>query len=112
MTLEPPTPEKQMLSGVSKPRVEIHYCPKCRWLLRAAWMAQELLGTFESDLREVALVPAESGMYRVVVDGTVLFDRSVAGRFPDAAELKQLVRDRIDPARDLGHVDRSRTGAG
>jgi selenoprotein W-related protein len=27
-------------------------------------------------------------------------------RFPEAAELKQLVRDRIDPDRDLGHSDR------
>ena len=26
-----------------KPRVEIEYCTQCRWLLRAAWMAQELL---------------------------------------------------------------------
>lgn len=32
-----------------KPIVEIEYCTQCRWLLRAAWMAQELLVTFEED---------------------------------------------------------------
>lgn len=24
-----------------QPRIEIEYCIQCRWLLRAAWMAQE-----------------------------------------------------------------------
>lgn len=28
----------------------IEYCTGCRWLLRAAWMAQELLTTFEKEL--------------------------------------------------------------
>ena len=37
-----------------KHRAEIEYCTQCRWMLRAAWMAQELLSTFESDLAEVA----------------------------------------------------------
>ena len=93
-----------------KPRIEILYCPKCKWLLRAAWMAQELLSTFESDLGEVALVPAESGIYQIRLGPHLVFDRKTAGRFPDAAELKQLVRDRIAPGRDLGHVDRDRSG--
>ena len=36
------------------PRLEIEYCTQCRWMLRAAWMAQELLSTFEQELSEVA----------------------------------------------------------
>jgi len=95
-----------------KPRIEIRYCPKCKWLLRAAWMAQELLSTFEDDLGEVALVPAESGVYQIRLGQDVLFDRKTAGRFPEAAELKQLLRDQIAPGRDLGHVDRGRPGSG
>jgi selenoprotein W-related protein len=91
--------------AAAKPRIEIHYCPKCRWLLRAAWMAQELLSTFEAELGEVALIPADSGTYRVVVQAVTVFDRRDAGRFPDAAELKRLVRDRIAPERDLGHSE-------
>jgi selenoprotein W-related protein len=48
-----------------KPRVEITYCTQCRWLLRAAWMAQELLVTFETELGEVALVPGTGGIFEV-----------------------------------------------
>ena len=88
------------------PRVEIHYCTQCRWLLRAAWLAQELLTTFESDLGEVALVPATGGTFHISVDDTTVWDRKQDGGFPEAKELKQRVRDVIDPDRDLGHVDR------
>ncbi len=88
------------------PRVEIEYCTQCRWLLRAAWMAQELLTTFVEDLAEVALVPGTGGVFDIRLDGQLLFSRKDAGRFPEAKEIKQLVRDQIDPARSLGHSDR------
>lgn len=88
------------------PRLEIEFCTQCRWLLRAAWLAQELLMTFDADLGEVALVPGTGGIFEVRLDGVLLFSRKEAGRFPEAKELKQLVRDRIDPGRDLGHSDR------
>ena len=88
------------------PRVEIEYCTQCRWLLRAAWLAQELLTTFSDDLGEVALIPGKGGVLRVSLDGELLFSRQIASRFPEAKEVKQLVRDRIAPGRDLGHSDR------
>jgi len=88
------------------PRVEIEYCTQCRWLLRAAWLAQELLTTFQDELGEVALVPGKGGVLRISVDGEPIFSRADAGRFPEAKELKQLVRDRVAPGRDLGHSDR------
>jgi selenoprotein W-related protein len=86
-------------------RVELEYCTQCRWLPRAAWLAQELLGTFEADLTEVALVPGRGGVFLVRVDGDVVWDRKVQG-FPEPTAVKQLVRDRIAPGRDLGHSDR------
>jgi selenoprotein W-related protein len=89
-----------------KPRVEIHYCTQCRWLLRAAWMAQELLITFDAELGEVALVPGTGGVFEVRLDGATLFSRAEAGRFPESKELKQAIRDRIAPDKPLGHSDR------
>jgi len=89
------------------PRLEIEYCTQCRWLMRAAWMAQELLTTFDEGLGEVALVPGRGGVFEVRLDGETIYSRKEAGRFPESKELKQLVRDRIDPDRDLGHSDRS-----
>jgi selenoprotein W-related protein len=75
-------------------------------LLRAAWVAQELLTTFVDDLAEVALVPGTGGVFDIRLDGQLLFSRKDAGRFPEAKEVKQLIRDKIDPARSLGHSDR------
>lgn len=88
--------------------IVIHYCTQCRWLLRASWMAQELLSTFDGDIAALTLKPGTGGVFEVHLDGDLLWSRKERGRFPEITELKQLVRDRIDPQRDLGHIDRSR----
>lgn len=87
-------------------RIEIHYCTQCRWLLRAAWIAQELLTTFEAEIGEMVLVPASGGRFEVRLDDGRLWSRQEHGRFPELKELKQLVRDRIAPGRPLGHSER------
>jgi selenoprotein W-related protein len=89
-------------------RIEIEYCRLCRWMLRAAWTAQELLQTFEDEIAEVALKPGTGGVFIVTVDGATLWSRKEEGRFPDIAELKQRVRDQIAPDRSLGHSDRKK----
>lgn len=88
------------------PRVEIRYCTQCRWILRAGWLAQELLSTFDTELGEVALVPGTGGIFEVRVDGELVWSRKEQGRFPEAKELKQRVRDCVAPDKDLGHSDR------
>ena len=91
---------------MSGPLVGIEYCRRCRWLLRSAWMAQELLTTFQEELGGVTLIPnAEGGVFEVRLAGEPIFSRKQDGGFPDIKELKQLVRDRVAPGRDLGHVD-------
>lgn len=92
---------------MASPRVEINYCTQCRWLMRAAWMAQELLTTFEVELGEVALVPGTGGVFDVHLNGELIYSRKEQGRFPESKELKQLVRDKIAPERPLGHSDRN-----
>jgi selenoprotein W-related protein len=88
--------------------VEIEYCVQCRWLLRASWMAQELLSTFDGDIAALTLKPGTGGVFNVSLDGAMLWSRKEHGRFPEITELKQLLRDHVDPARDLGHIDRAR----
>jgi selenoprotein W-related protein len=95
-------------SASIKPRVRITYCTQCNWLLRAAWMAQELLSTFATDVGEVALRPGTGGIFEVYVDDQLIWSRAQQGRFPDIKELKQLVRDHVAPEKDLGHTDRRR----
>lgn len=90
----------------SKPRVSIAYCTQCRWLLRAAWLAQELLTTFEDELGEVALRPGTGGVFEIRLNDDLIWSRKREGRFPEAKEIKQRVRDHVAPDRSLGHSDR------
>ena len=91
---------------VSLPRVTILYCTQCSWLLRSAWLAQELLSTFGQELGEVALIPGTGGVFEIAVDGVTVWERKAEGGFPEAKMLKQRVRDLIAPGRGLGHSDR------
>lgn len=88
------------------PRITIRYCSQCRWLLRSAWMAQELLSTFDSQLGEVALIPGSGGVFEIHVGDTLIWERKRDGGFPAVTTLKQLVRDQIVPEQSLGHADR------
>lgn len=88
-----------------KPKIE--YCPKCGWMLRAAYVAQELLTTFTDDVYGITLVPSEiSGRYQIRIDQSVIFDRKREGRFPEIKELKQLIRDLVNPDKSLGHSEK------
>lgn len=103
--------------GLRLPRASIEYCSRCNWMLRSAWMQQELLTTFNGTLTEVSLQPNHEGkgifVVRVRVAGPVagsedeydVWDRETCGRFPEAKELKQAVRDLVEPGRLLGHSD-------
>ena len=94
-----------------KPKVTITYCIGCNWMLRAAWMAQELLSTFQDLLGSVTLVPGEvGGIFEISVDDELIWERKRDGGFPDVKELKTRVRDQINPQQDLGHLDRSKSG--
>lgn len=90
-----------------KPTITIEYCPKCGWMLRSAYLAQELLTTFTDQVRGVTLTPSETGgTFTISIDEKLIFDRKEHQRFPEIKELKRLVRDTISPDMDLGHTDR------
>lgn len=93
------------MNSTDKPRVVIHYCTRCNWLLRAAWLAQELLTTFSEELGEVALQPGTGGVFVVSCNDTIIWDRKTEQRFPEAKEIKQRIRDLIVPDKSLGHSD-------
>jgi selenoprotein W-related protein len=92
-------------ASARSPRLEIEYCTQCRWLLRAGWLAQEVLTTFVDELGEVALVPGKGGVFDVRLDGETIWSRKDERRFPETREIKQRIRDRVDPGRSLGHSD-------
>lgn len=90
-----------------KPTITIEYCPKCGWLLRAAYMSQEFITTFLEDVESVTLKPSEiSGRYAIFINDEIVFDRKRSGGFPEIKELKQIIRDRVNPSKTLGHADK------
>ena len=90
-----------------KPTISIEYCPKCNWMLRSAYMAQELLYTFSDDIKGVLLMPSEtSGKFTIYINHQPVFDRKEAGGFIEIKELKQLIRDHVNPNKSLGHSDK------
>ena len=89
-----------------KPTITIEYCPKCHWLLRAAYMAQEILTTFAEEVGAVTLKPSEeSGRYNIYIADAKVFDRKEFGGFAEIKEIKQLIRDVVAPGKNLGHTD-------
>jgi len=91
------------------PRIEIEYCTGCRWMLRSAWLAQEILTTFQDTVGEVALIPQreKAGTFVVRVDDKVVWDRKESDTpgFPEAKDLKNRIRNIIAPEKDLGHSE-------
>lgn len=93
------------------PTVTLEYCTRCNWMLRTAWLSQELLTTFNGTLASTTLIPNhKGGVFEVAVITTRgeqknVWSREEEGRFPEAKELKQRVRDIIDPGQSLGHSD-------
>jgi len=71
-------------------------------------MAQELLTTFDQEISELTLKPGTGGIFEIHANGVLVWSRKIEGRFPEITELKQLIRDRIAPGRDLGHADRKK----
>lgn len=86
-------------------RVEILFCMQCRWFLRAGWYAQELFSTFGTDVTDIHLRSGSGGVFEVRVNDTLVWSRAEQGRFPEAKELKQAVRDVAFPDMSLGHAD-------
>ncbi len=74
--------------------------------MRSAWIAQEILTTFDQELSEVALLPCTDGIFEIRVNKEIVWSLRNEGRFPDIKELKKLLRDIIAPEKLLGHTDR------
>ena len=90
---------------MKKAKVTIHYCSQCRFILRATWLAQELLMTFADEIEELALRPGSGGVFEIWIDETLIHSKKNMGNFPESKQLKQMVRDVIAPDKHLGHSD-------
>ena len=91
---------------MEKPQIEIEYCTKCKWLLRASWISQELLSTFSNEISGVILIPSNiAGIFEIRSGREIIWERVKKGGMPEIKELKRKVRDLVAPDKDLGHID-------
>lgn len=113
--------------------ITIEYCPGCRWMTKAFWMATELLQQYNNELlREVTVIPSEPGTFTITAGvitpipisdeidddddngarlsqkNVQLWDRKVDGGFPpiDLIEFDARVKACLEKGSDnLIHLD-------
>lgn len=102
--------------------ISIEYCTGCRWMLKSFWYAQELLSTFgKNELDSVTVIPSFDTQGRFLIQLSrqimircddhsdpqkdLLWDRKEEDGFPSVKELKQTIRDIVNPNMFLGHSD-------
>ena len=91
---------------MKKRSITVEYCTKCKFMMRSAWIAQELLQTFEGDIDEAVLKPSEiPGIWRIYANDQSIWDRKTERGLPEMKDLKRRVRDVIAPEKKLGHAE-------
>ncbi|KAG2348671.1 hypothetical protein BDR05DRAFT_372663 [Suillus weaverae] len=108
-TFIPPLP-------LASPSITIEFCDRCRWLHRATWVSTELFLTFPPPaLKAISIIPLNSeetgGRFRVWLNledspPQLMWDRKIEGGFPELKDLKQRIRDHVQPGKSLGHSDK------
>jgi len=74
---------------MEKPKIEIEYCTKCKWLLRASWISQELLSTFSTELGGITLIPSNiSGIFEISCNRKIIWERVKKKAIPEIKALK------------------------
>jgi len=73
-------------------KLEITYCGPRNHLPRAASLAAEIN---KATGVEATLIKGDGGTFDVVLDGSLIFSRKQAGRFPEAAEVLEKISGRV-----------------
>jgi len=51
---------------------------------------------YDYDIATYKLITAGEGRFEVKIDGEVVFSKLETGRFPDASEIKEAIKGRLD----------------
>jgi selenoprotein W-related protein len=73
--------------------VEIEYCVPCGFRQRAVDVQRAILGGLEGELDRVSLVMGSHGVFRVSVDGEVVYDKNEDDF--DVDDIVRAVRERV-----------------
>ena len=56
-----------------------------------------LLEEFEEEIAAIEVVPGANGIFDVHVDGTLVFTKSMLGRYPEPMDVLPLVQAQLTP---------------
>ena len=59
-------------------------------------LTAEILKEFEAEITSLELIPSSGGAFEVAVDGDLIYSKMAQGRFPVAAEIKNLIRPKLN----------------
>jgi selenoprotein W-related protein len=90
-----------------KPRIAIRYAPSVAGCSVRPGSRRNCFRPLEPSSARWRSRPGTGGVFEITYDGEAIWERKANGGFRDAKALKRRVRDRLDPARDLGHIDRN-----
>jgi selenoprotein W-related protein len=78
--------------------LEITYCQPCGHQPKAVELVNQLLSNYGMLLNKkltVALKPADSGIFDIILDGKMIFSRKQEGRFPTLDEIKKHIEPKL-----------------
>jgi selenoprotein W-related protein len=58
-------------------------------------LTADILKEFEAQTASLELIPSSGGAFEVDLDGTRVYSKLEAGRFPANAEIKKLIREKL-----------------
>jgi selenoprotein W-related protein len=73
-------------------KVKITYCAECGYEPQTLDLAKALMVEFGPRLSSIELIPWESGMFDVTVDGQLVHSMRRDGGFPEHAKIKDAIR--------------------
>ena len=71
--------------------ITIKYCTQCQWMLRATWIAQEILSTFEEDISTISLEPGKGGVFEIQVNEILIWSLKKERKFPQPKDFKNVL---------------------
>ena len=54
-------------------------------------MANEILEKYDTDVKELTLIPSGGGVFEVIKNGDLIFSKKSLDRFPDDGEVMNLI---------------------
>ena len=80
---------------MSAVKVKITYCAECGYEPQTLDLTKALMYEFGHDLSTIELIPWDSGMFDVTVDGELIHSMRRDGGFPEHDVVKRAVRSKL-----------------